>query len=154
MKRLLTTVTMFLFLFTGVVFASAQSQKVNDHDSKGSEQAKDQLMLSLFNEHIDKAVANYYKDDSISFQYNWWDKDYDVVEVDQSEKGHVLKSPFEVTFTVEPIKTKQDKQTNTITLGPKVGGADTITFGVVPGDVKKEIKVNMLNYKHHDSKEK
>ncbi|WP_079525037.1 MULTISPECIES: DUF3888 domain-containing protein [Halobacillus] len=153
MKRLLTTVIVLLCLFTGVAFASAQSQNSNNHDSKGTEQATDQLMLKLFNEHIDKAVANYYKDDSISFQYNWWDEGYDVVEVDQSEKGHVLKSPYEVTFTVEPIKTKHDKQTNTTTLGPKLGGTDKITFGVVPGDVAKGIKVKMLNYEHHDSNE-
>lgn len=105
---------------------ATHAQRSNNHDSVGKEQAVDQLLLSLFNEEINKAVTNYYKSDSINVQYNWWDKDYDVVEVDQTEKGHVLEYThngkkqqfaYVIRFTVRPQK-------------DKILGTDTITFGV------------------------
>ncbi|UOQ92217.1 DUF3888 domain-containing protein [Halobacillus shinanisalinarum] len=153
MKRLLITVIVLLCLFTGFSFASAQAQNSNGHNTVGQEQAVDQLLLDLFNKEISNAVANYYKKGSISFQYDWWDKDYDVVEVDQSEKGHVLESPFVVKFTVMPTKTKHNSRTNTTTLGPSLGGTDTRTFGVEPGDLTNGIKIKMLNYEHNEPKQ-
>lgn len=101
-------------------------------------------MLSLFEKNIDKAMDNYYEDDSMSAWYDCWDKDYDVVEVDQSEKGHKLKSPFIVKFTVMVRNEKQSQV-----------GTDTITFGVVPGDgdITNGAKIKLLNYDHNEPKE-
>jgi len=62
------------------------AQKFNV-DSQGMEQVIDNMMLEQFGNEIQQAVKEYYKKDSIRVQYYWWDKNYDVVEVLQSEKG-------------------------------------------------------------------
>lgn len=145
MKRLLTMVVVLLCLFTGFALASAQAQNSNGHDTVGQEQAVDQLLLDLFNQEISNAVTNFYKEDSIHYQFNWWDKDYDVVEVDQSEKGHMLKYDYNgkkqhfsyvIRFTVQPQK-------------DKILGTDTITFGVQQ-DSNLEPIIKMLNYEHNE----
>ncbi|UOR13714.1 DUF3888 domain-containing protein [Halobacillus amylolyticus] len=138
---------MVALLALNVNIMTTHAQSSNNHDTKGQEQAVDQLLLDLFNQEIDDAVANYYKEDSINYQYNWWDKDYDVVEVDQTEKGHVLEYvhngkkqqfAYVVKFTVQPQK-------------DKVLGTDTITFGVQQ-DANLEPKIKMLSYDHSEPK--
>ncbi|WP_132746167.1 DUF3888 domain-containing protein [Scopulibacillus darangshiensis] len=143
-----------LFIIALLTFASnmplvhAESRPKHKHDSKGMEQASDQLYLTLFDQRIHDAVTNYYKDDSIRMQYNWWDKNYDVVEVDQSEKGHILEYPykgkkqqfaFTIKFTVLTYK-------NTKPLG-----TDSITFGI-QHDSDMGVKIKMLGYDHHPKK--
>lgn len=135
---------MVALLTLGSNFGTTYAQNLNQHDSKGQEQAFDQLLLSLYNEQISNAVANHYKNDSIHFQFDWWNKNYDVVEVDQTEKGHRLQSPFVVKFTVIPAK-KDGTQL----------GTDTIILGIAP-DVEdsKQTDVKLLNYVHRDPPKK
>ncbi|MDP4550128.1 DUF3888 domain-containing protein [Alkalihalobacillus macyae] len=108
----------------------------------------DQLLLDLFAQEIRSAVTNYYKEDSVHFRFNWWDKDYDVVEVDQSEKGHILEFthdgkkqqfPYIIKFTIQPQKDKSL-------------GTDTITFGVQQ-DAELKPNIKMLSYGNQDPKD-
>jgi hypothetical protein len=96
-------------------------------------------MLTLFDEQITSAITNYYKDDSIQVQYNWWDKNYDVVEVDQAEKGNSLPKPFVIKFTILTYKNS------------KFLGTDTIKFGVTPRSRTKtsKPKIELLGYDHN-----
>ncbi|MFD2046470.1 hypothetical protein ACFSTA_19180 [Ornithinibacillus salinisoli] len=142
MKKL--SVLPFLFIFTlSVTFSSVSAEKTNNHDSTGKEQIFDHYLLSEFNNEISKAVEDFYQEESIMIQFDWWDKKYDVVEIDQSEKGHELdykyngkkqQFNFVIEFTVLPYT-------------DKLLGTDTITFGVQQ-DENLENQAKLLNYEH------
>jgi Protein of unknown function (DUF3888) len=145
MKKLL----FLAFFFTSMSFSSISVTAENQrkHDTKEMEQAFDHFMLSHFNDEINEAVSNFYKKDSVRIQYNWWDKHYDVVQIDQHEKGRELSHPYIVQFTV---LTYDDNKTGQL-------GTDTITFGVTPFEFNREMdqrnlaasKVKLLDYKHN-----
>ncbi|MFZ3580029.1 DUF3888 domain-containing protein [Virgibacillus sp. DJP39] len=146
MKKLLTlAILMMIAISVNYTFVSAE-ESGNKHDSKGMEQSVDQFILSQFTDELRQAMNDYYKKDSIRAQYNWWDKDYDVVELLQSEKGRELSHPFIIKFTVETYDGNKKGQL----------GTDTITFGVSPLNFNKNlseknlaaVKVELLNYKH------
>ncbi|MGE6375701.1 DUF3888 domain-containing protein [Peribacillus muralis] len=81
-------------------------------------------------------------------QYNWWDKNYEVVEIEQSEKGRELSHPYIIKCTVKTYDGNQSGQL----------GTDTITFGVLPLQFNKELddinlaasKVELVNYSHSE----
>jgi len=145
MKKFL--VLAILILIMGFNNISVSAEKQQKHDSKGMEQAIDHFILDQFTDELAQAVKDFYKKDSIRVQYNWWDKNYDVVELVQSEKGRELSHPYVIKFTVSTYD------------GNKTGqlGTDTITFGVAPLQFNKELdeanlaasKVELLNYKHN-----
>ncbi|MGG3642016.1 DUF3888 domain-containing protein [Bacillus gobiensis] len=146
MKKLTCVIIVLLVLCSS--FTSIQAQNSNKHDSKGHEQVLDHFMLELFSDEIRDAVANFYNEevgtsDSILIMYNWNAKDYEVVEIDQTEKGHILENSYVVKFTVVPQKNK-------------ILGTDSITFGVEPSNYnprnKKEdnLVIKMLRYEHKD----
>ncbi|WP_371018655.1 DUF3888 domain-containing protein [Pseudalkalibacillus sp. JSM 102089] len=143
MKRIFILGILSLCLIIGVAFAASNgSDQVQAQNyTKDQKQPLEQLLLTLFNQKIDEAVANYYNDDSLYIQ---WVKD-NVVEVDQSEKGHTLEYThngkkqqfgYVVKFTVRPQK-------------DKILGTDTITFGVQPG-AGVEPTIEMISYDHND----
>lgn len=144
MKKFYVLVLMSVILTFNSSFVSAE--KRHKHDSQGMEQAFDQFLLLQFNDEIKQAIKEYYKKDSIRVQYYWWDKDYDVVEIDQSEKGHELSHPYVIKFTVLTYDGNKSGQL----------GQDSITFGVSPLLFNKEMdgrniagsKVELLDYKH------
>ncbi|KON88107.1 hypothetical protein AF332_15670 [Sporosarcina globispora] len=146
MKKLLFfTVVMFLM---GVNYIPVSAEKQHKHDSKGMEQAIDHFILDQFSDELKQAVNDFYKKDSIRIQYNWWDKNYDVVELEQWEKGRELSHPYIIKFTVQTYDGNKKGQL----------GTDTITFGVSPLQFNKELdeknltasKVELLNYSHGD----
>ncbi|MCQ6275949.1 DUF3888 domain-containing protein [Bacillus sp. V3B] len=135
-----------IFIFcTSLVSITVSAENEHNHDSVGMEQAFDNLMVSQFNDEINKAVENFYKKESVRINYNWFDKGYDVVEVSQSEKGRKLSHPFVIKFTVLSYDDK------------KPIGTDTITFGVSPTienkDLNKKsiaaVNVELLNFQHN-----
>jgi Protein of unknown function (DUF3888) len=144
MKKLLIFVVVMFSM--GMNYISVSAEKQHKHDSKGMEQAIDHFILDQFNDEMVQAVKDFYKKDSVRVQYNWWDKNYDVVELEQSEKGRELSHPYVIKFTVLTYE------------GNKMGqlGTDTITFGVSPLRFNKELdeknlaasKVELLNYRH------
>ncbi|MFT9497936.1 DUF3888 domain-containing protein [Anaerosolibacter sp.] len=144
MKKLV--IFLVFIMVIGVGNVSAQTKPKHKHDSKGMEQVMDHFMLEQFHAEIFQAVKDHYKKDSVGIQFNWWDKNYDVVEIEQWEKGNELSHPFIVKFTVLP--NGENKQL----------GIDTITFGVTPSDLYQEfdkkdiaaVKVELLNYKHRE----
>jgi hypothetical protein len=97
---------------------------------------------------LKQAVTDFYKKDSIRVQYNWWDRNYDVVELDQWEKGNELSHPYVIKFTVQTYDGNETGQL----------GTDTITFGVSPIQFNKEMdeknlaasKVELLDYSHSE----
>ncbi|MBP3038699.1 DUF3888 domain-containing protein [Bacillaceae bacterium Marseille-Q3522] len=140
MKRLSILFSLLaLFSITMTSLVSANEKK-SDNDV-----VKDSFLVSLFRDEIRKSVANYYKDevatadpDSIQIMYHWWKKDYNVVEVLQTENGHVLENTYVIKFTIVPQK--KDPL-----------GIDTIIFGVEPDNGKGELEVNMLKYEHKET---
>ncbi|MDP1421703.1 DUF3888 domain-containing protein [Peribacillus simplex] len=144
MKKLLVLAILMVSISLNNVSVSAEKQ--HKHDSEGMEQAMDHFILDQFSDEMVQAVKDFYKKDSVRIQYNWWDKNYDVVELDQSEKGRELSHPYIIKFTVITYD------------GNKTGqlGTDTITFGVSPLQSNKELdeknlaatKVELLNYSH------
>jgi hypothetical protein len=147
MKRIFIAMIASLFIFSNLgMNASAETRPKHKHDSTGMEQASDHLYLDLFGSRIRKAITNHYKDDSIHWQYNWRAKDYDVVEVDQTEKGHILAAPYVIKFTVVTYKDS------------KALGTDSISFGVSPGDSlspherDQKTKIELLDFQHQDPK--
>ncbi|MEI5906656.1 hypothetical protein WAK64_06245 [Bacillus spongiae] len=150
MKRVSVFALVSLSLLTMVIFASQDKTNAeHKHNSIISEQSNDQFIMSLFQQEIQRAVANYYNEEvgtpgSIFIMYYWDHPDYHIIEVDQSEKGHLLEYtyngkkqhyPYVVKFTVEPQKNG-------------VLGTDTITFGIRPQSYTNDLEVNMLNYEH------
>ncbi|GAA0430482.1 MULTISPECIES: DUF3888 domain-containing protein [Virgibacillus] len=119
MKKCLFIIVLSAFLLMG--YNSVQAENSHKHDSKGMEQVFDHFMLEQFNNKIHNALGNYYKRDSIHFQFDWWAKNYDVVEMQQSEKGRELSHPYLIKFTVK-----------TYSEDGKHLGTDAITFGVTP----------------------
>lgn len=144
MKKFLVLAILMVSMCLNNISVSAEKQ--HKHDSKGMEQAMDHFILDQFTDEMVQAVKDFYKKDSVRIQYNWWDKNYDVVELDQSEKGRELSHPYIIKFTVITYD------------GNKTGklGTDTITFGVSPLQFNKELdeknlaatKVELLNYSH------
>ncbi len=144
MKKLLIFALLLLSLC--VYYTPANAENQHKHDSKGMEQAIDHFILDQFTDELNQAVTDYYKKDTIRVQYNWWDKNYDVVELDQSEKGNQLSHPYVIKFTVQTYDGNKKGQL----------GTDTITFGVSPVQFNKEFdekdlaasKVELLDYTH------
>ncbi|UOY92804.1 DUF3888 domain-containing protein [Ectobacillus sp. JY-23] len=144
MKKLLIFALFLLSLC--VYYIPANAEKQHKHDSKRMEQAIDHLILDQFTDELNQAVANYYKKDTIKIQYNWWNKNYDVVELDQSEKENQLGHPYVIKFTVQTYDGNKKEQL----------GTDTVTFGLSPVQFNKEfdqkdlaaVKVELLDYTH------
>ncbi|MCK1993230.1 DUF3888 domain-containing protein [Peribacillus muralis] len=142
MKKLLVITILMVSMCVHNISVSAE--KHHEHDSNGMEQVMDHFILEQFSAELNQAVKDFYKKDSVRIQYNWWDKNYDVVEINQSEKGSELSHPYIIKFTVLTYE------------GNKMGqlGTDTITFGVSP--FNKELdeknlaasKVELLTYSH------
>lgn len=127
-KKIKKFIGLFVFLILSLNLTTANAKTPDRFDY---------LILSLMNKEIGNAVANYYKDDSARVQYHWT-KDYDVVELDQTEKGHTLKALFEVKIHI-----KVENNNNVL-------GVDTLTFGITPKPIGEESKIELLNYKHKD----
>jgi hypothetical protein len=151
MKRIFVLVILFMLIMSiNNNLVSAETQ--HKHDSKGMEQAIDHFILDQFNDEMVQAVKEFYKKDSVRIQYNWWAKNYDVVELEQSEKGRELSHPYVVKFTVLTYDGNNKGQL----------GTDTITFGVSPLQFNKELdeknlaaaKVVLLNFKHSEPSNK
>lgn len=124
-----------LSFFTLIIFnnstGTASADKPNQSDT---------LILSLMNEHIGNAVKDFYKDDSVRVQFHW-SKNFDVIEVAQSEKGNNLNA-----LNVVKIHIKAENNKKTL-------GVDTLTFGVTPkatGENNEQTKVKLLKYEHND----
>lgn len=135
MKKLFWAIIAVLVIGSSV---TVQAQNSNKQDIKDSQQVQDNFMTSLFEKEIKKSVSNYYKNkvknsDSVQITYQW-SKD-DVVEVMQTEKGHVLENSYVIKFTIETYNNGKL-------------GTDTITFGVEPLNQKGKTEVNMLKYDH------
>lgn len=149
MKRLL--IFSLILLSLCVYYIPANAEKQHKHDSKGMEQAIDHFILDQFTDELNQAVSDYYKKDSIRVQYNWRDEKYDVVELDQWEKGNELSLPYVIKFTVQ---TYDDDQRGQL-------GTDTVTFGVSPFQFNQEFderdlaaaKVELLDYTHREPSE-
>jgi len=146
MKKMLPLFGIAILLI-GVYYLPVSAEKQHKHDSKGMEQAMDNFILSQFHDEMVQAVKDYYEQD-VRIQYNWWDKKYDVVEINQFEKGNELSHPFIVKFTVETYDSEQKGQL----------GLDTITFGVSPLEFNKEMdeknlaasKVDFIKFNHRE----
>jgi Protein of unknown function (DUF3888) len=143
MKRYIFGFIAVLIISSGIgIGVQAETQPKHRHDSEGMEQASDHLYLALFDSRIRNAIADYYKDESIHWQYNWQARDYDVVEVDQTEKGHVLAKPYVVKFTLLTYKDS------------KALGTDSVSFGVSPGDTlspnetTQKTQIELLDFQH------
>ncbi|KWW22018.1 MULTISPECIES: DUF3888 domain-containing protein [Peribacillus] len=144
MKKLLFLAILLASMSLDNVSISAEKQ--HKHDSKGMEQVMDHFILDQFSDEMKQAVTDFYKKDSVTFQYNWWDKNYDVVEIKQSEKGRELSHPYIIKFTVKTYDGNKRGQL----------GTDTITFGVSPLQFNKDLdeknlaasNVELLNYSH------
>jgi hypothetical protein len=135
MKKLLGIVLVIGLLTIGSHNSTVNAKDLND------EQASDHFLLSLLSDEIQKAVADYYKDEvgrgahngvptSIFIKYGHDNKKH-AVEVFQSEKGHELESSFVVKVNITPQKKGEL-------------GRDTITFGIEPD----KISIKTLDYKH------
>lgn len=119
---------MFALLLLGTNIGSADAKTANKYDN---------IILSLMNEPIKKAVITYYKDDAARIQY-YGANGNNVIDVDQSEKGHNLKA-----FQVVKVHIRAENN-------HKILGDDTLTFGVTPTaapDLGTNIK--LLSYDHH-----
>lgn len=111
----------FLIIISiGVIYTSVNSEekgnaeKQHKHDSEGMEQAVDHFILDKFSDESNQTVRDFYKKDVIRVQYNWWDENYNVVELDQSEKGNELTYPYVIKITV--IHMTATKQINSVQL--------------------------------------
>jgi len=146
MKKLLMFVVFAIFL-TSVNTLSVSAEKQHKHDSEGMKQVMDNYIISQYNDELVQAVKDFYKEE-VGIQYNWWNKNYDVVEIDQAEKGNELSHQFIIKFNVLTYS-KNSK---------KILGKDTITFGVTPIIFSKEMnqkniaasKVEFLDFTHRE----
>lgn len=144
MKKLLL---LSIILFCGNSLLNIDvNAATHKHDSKGMEQVMDHYILDQFQDEIKQAITTFYEKDSITYQYNWGDNNYDVVEIKQSEKGNQLNHPYVITLTVISYD-----DNNRIPLG-----TDTLTFGVAPISFNQDkqekniasMKAELINYKH------
>ncbi|MDZ5713826.1 DUF3888 domain-containing protein [Jeotgalibacillus haloalkalitolerans] len=143
-KRLIV-LALFLTLVATVGFTSRdkiQAENNTENYANRSQQVQNHFMVSLFQEEIQKAVSNYYESevgtsskDAIQIMYHWWEENYKVVEVLQTEKGQNLENSYVIKFTIVPQRKEQL-------------GTDTITFGVEPKSAQNELEVKMLKYEH------
>lgn len=145
MKKFLVLPILMVYLNCSTLSVSAE--KRHKHDSQGMEQVLDNFMLDQFQDEIVQALKEFYKKDSISYVYNWWDKKYDVVEIEGFRPNRNLSHPYVVSFTVLTYENKEKGQPL---------GQNTVTFGVSPLLFNKEMdkrnlaasKVQLLNVKH------
>ena len=137
-------------LAIGTNILPVQAEKNHQHNSKGQEQVFDNFFLQLYQDEIVTAVKDYYNDHSIRIGYDWWDKNYDVVELLQSEKGREYSHSYILKFTVLTYSAYVPKEKT------KYLGTDTITLGVEPILYNKEFNpkdqpvVKFLNYQHNN----
>ncbi|MFB7142929.1 DUF3888 domain-containing protein [Gottfriedia sp. NPDC056225] len=145
MKKFLVLSILMVYLNYSTLSVSAE--KRHKHDSQGMEQFFDNFMLEQFQDEIVQALKEFYKNDSISYVYNWWDKSYDVVEIEGFRPNRNLSHRYIVRFTVLTYENK---------VKGKRLGQDTVTFGVSPLLFNKEMskrnlaasKVKFLSIKH------
>ncbi|MEH7511375.1 DUF3888 domain-containing protein [Gottfriedia acidiceleris] len=136
-----------LMIYLNCSTLSVRAEIRHKHDSQGMEQVLDNFMLEQFNDEIVQALKEFYKNDSISYVYNWWDKNYDVVEIEGFRPNRNLSHSYIVRFTVLTYENKEK--------GKRLG-QDTVTFGVSPLLFNKEMnkrnlaasKVKLLSIKH------
>ena len=144
MRRSLVIVALIVSI--AFFYNSVNAENSNGHDTVGMEQAMDHLLLSQFREQINTAVKDYYKEESITIQFDWYDKNYDVVEVTQSEKGQQLSHPFLVKFTVLSYGAKEKLGTDTMTFG--------VSFPVADAEVNDAnlaaMKSELVDFKHNE----
>ncbi|NQD65722.1 DUF3888 domain-containing protein [Bacillus haikouensis] len=136
MKKILILTTSII-LISSLFYISVYAENTPQHDS---DQAADYFMLSAFQNQIDKAVSDYYKNDSVTVTYSH-PSQKNLVQVFQSEKGYDLGYPYVVKITVHSSD------------GTKRLGTDTITFGTsTPLENQDEnvaaITTKMIDFKH------
>lgn len=112
MKKTVVFAT-FILSISSLFYLSVNAEKPHQHDS---DQVSDYFMLSLYRNQIDKALSDFYKNDSVTVTY-LHPSQKKLVQVFQSEKGYNLGYPYVVKITVNS------------SLGAKRLGTDTITFG-------------------------
>ena len=148
MRKLICVFVALLAFGTNIL--PVQAEKNHQHSSKGQEQIFGNFFLKLYQDEISTAVKGYYNDDSIRIGYDWWDKNYDVVELLQSEKGREYTSSYLLKFTVLTYSAYVPKEKT------KYLGIDTITFGVEPILNNKELNpkgqpvVKFINFQHNN----
>jgi hypothetical protein len=139
MKRLLV-LAIFIVSVSSLFYISAYAEKPQQHSS---DKVVDYYMLSSFSNQINKAVRDFYNNDSVTVGYFHPSKQ-DAVQVFQSEKGYNLGYPYVVKITVYSSD------------GTKRLGTDTITFGSYPLEKNNEnlaaMKTEMIDFKHKEPK--
>jgi opacity protein-like surface antigen len=134
-KRILALATITV-LVSSIFYTSVYAEKPHKHDS---DKATDYFMLSAFQNQIDKALSDYYKNDSITVTY-LHPSQKDFVQVFQSEKGNDLGYPYVVKVTVNSSE------------GAKRLGTDTITFGISTSLENQDVNVTAITTKVIDFK--
>lgn len=135
MKRILVLVTLTI-LISSIFYTSVYAKKPHQHDT---DKATDYFMLSAFQNQIDKALSDFYKNDSVTVTY-LHPSQKDLVQVFQSEKGNDLGYPYVVKVTVNSSK------------GTKRLGTDTITFGTSIPLENQDVNVTAITTKVIDFK--
>lgn len=140
MKRLFGLV-IFVVSVSSLFYISAYAEKPQQHCS---DQVADYYMLSSFSNQINKAVSDFYNNESVTVGYLHPSKQ-DAVQVFQSEKGHNLGYAYVVKITVNSSD------------GTKRLGTDTMTFGTSYPLEKNNgnlaaMKTEMIDFKHKESK--
>ncbi|MEH7748610.1 DUF3888 domain-containing protein [Neobacillus drentensis] len=136
MKKILA-LAIFIVSISSLFYISVYAEKPHQHDSG---QVADYFMLSAFHNQIDKAVSDFYKNDSVTVTY-LHPSQKNLVQVFQSEKGYDLGYPYVVKITVNSSD------------GTKRLGTDTITFGTsLPLENQDEnvaaITTKVIDFKH------
>ncbi|WP_285767456.1 hypothetical protein [Peribacillus sp. SI8-4] len=146
MRKFIYAVAPFLALCIHTL--PVQAEKNHHHNSQGQEQVIDNFLLELYQDEIINAAKDYYKDDSVSINFNWIDKKYDVVEMLQSQKGEVYSNAYILKFTILTYSSNGPKEQSCL-------GTDTITLGIDPilnnkeFNPKKEPVVKFLSFQHN-----
>jgi hypothetical protein len=134
-KRILFLATTTV-LISSLFYISVYAEKPHYHDS---DKVADYFMLSAFQNQIDKALSDYYKNDSVTVTY-LHPSQKDLVQVFQSEKGNDLGYPYVVKVTVNSSE------------GTKRLGTDTITFGTSIPLENQDVNVTTIASKVIDFK--
>ncbi|MCK1995333.1 hypothetical protein MPH61_22395 [Peribacillus muralis] len=148
MRKLIYVFVALLAFGTNIL--TVQAEKNHQHSSKGQEQVFDNFFVQLYQEEILTAVKDYYNTDSINIGYDWLDKNYDVVELLQSEPGREYSSSYILKFTVLTHSAFVPNEK------AKPLGIDTVTLGVEPILNNKEFNPNgepvvkFLNFQHNN----
>lgn len=155
MKKILTFMSI-VFLATSVMTPIANAEghhKHRSHKMHGMHEAFNQFLFDQFDEEINKAVSNYYKNNSMKVQYHTKGQHpHALVKIVQSKEENKLSHPYILTFIINTYEGDQTEPT----------GIDKISFGVTPLDNNKVFsqqavagsKVELIEFKHHDPKEK